>query len=525
MLISGTWILRDPFYGSETVEGFMTDNIDEPNISTFSTVSSFGDVNTWNGIKAERDPDTNLPLSIYYYRGNIAEIVGSYSFSPNYWGEDTVYNYDRISFGNNVVDIPENVYRFITTLGFQESKPPYLLEFWTPVGATKYPYKTAVQIEELPTPYLRGYEFIGWEYSRLGSRNFAEVGDVLLQNTKLYAKFNKIETPPEVVDVSATTPFFHTYNAFMIKKSVLDRIWNEGLKKFSLNEIVFGEDTLNYIQNVSISPFTRKNLTDVGATFVEATPYSLLWNISLTGDTLHSFTHDCKNTFDVCSFTIEEHNKDFRDYSPYSTYELYLPYYGYVNLNINNIINKHVIVKICVDYYSGNCTYYLYADDEFVYSCSCNLYLKLPIVRTNASEVVHSVLNQTSKIILAGVARLPLLSRGSELTQAIMAANSYQLATNGLAGIFDTLGGADVSSSTPEGFDKIYMPNIPYIRITRANVELYDSVYYGKPCFDSLPLSVLNGYAEIGDIHLENINATQEELDEIVSLLKSGVIF
>ena len=524
MLISGTWVLRDP-YNPTISEGFLNSDIDEPNISTFSTISSFGDVKTWNGIAVDRDAEYDLPYSLYYYRGNVREIVGSYDFGTRYWGEDDVFNYDRISFGNDVVDIPDSVYNFITSMGFQESKPPYILEFWTPDGATKYPYKTVTQIENLPKPYLQGHNFIGWEYGRLGSGNFAKIGDVILRNTKLYAKFEQLFSPPSVDNSPTTTPFFKTYNAFIIKKSDLDVIWDEGLDTPTLSEIIFGEDTLNYIQNVSVSPFTRKNLLDAGARMIVATPYSLIWKFVLVHASFWSFTHNCPNTFDVCNFKIEEEYKDFRDYSPYSLYELYLPYYGYVKMDIDNIMNKMVNVKISIDYFSGDCTYYLYANEEFVNSWSCNLYLKYPIVRTNVAENVHAMLSNVAKIGTGALARLPALAAGNEMTQALLSASSYHQLTSGLIGVFDTASKTNVEYSAPDGFDKVYMPNVPYLRITKAKTRLYDKEYYGRPCFHSYSLNFLTGYTEVGDIHLENINATQEELDEIVSLLKSGVIF
>ena len=48
--------------------------------------------------------------------------------------------------------------------------------------------------------------------------------------------------------------------------------------------------------------------------------------------------------------------------------------------------------------------------------------------------------------------------------------------------------------------------------------------YNGYPSLSYQSFSALNGYAEIQQVQLTNINATANELDEIQSMLKSGVI-
>ena len=45
----------------------------------------------------------------------------------------------------------------------------------------------------------------------------------------------------------------------------------------------------------------------------------------------------------------------------------------------------------------------------------------------------------------------------------------------------------------------------------------------GFPLNVSLPVSACSGYTEIEDIDLTGINATQDEIDELRSILTSGV--
>ena len=50
--------------------------------------------------------------------------------------------------------------------------------------------------------------------------------------------------------------------------------------------------------------------------------------------------------------------------------------------------------------------------------------------------------------------------------------------------------------------------------------------YFGRPLLQTKVLSTMQGYTEVGEIHLEDLgNATLTERQEIENLLKSGVIF
>ena len=55
----------------------------------------------------------------------------------------------------------------------------------------------------------------------------------------------------------------------------------------------------------------------------------------------------------------------------------------------------------------------------------------------------------------------------------------------------------------------------------------YDADYFkmkGRPLYETRKVSTLSGFTQIGDIHLENIKAFQNEKDELYDLLKSGII-
>ena len=67
----------------------------------------------------------------------------------------------------------------------------------------------------------------------------------------------------------------------------------------------------------------------------------------------------------------------------------------------------------------------------------------------------------------------------------------------------------------------------PYVILSRPSQSVPKEYgnHYGYPSNIYANLRTLKGYTEIGEIHLDNILATDEEISELDSILKGGVIF
>ena len=67
----------------------------------------------------------------------------------------------------------------------------------------------------------------------------------------------------------------------------------------------------------------------------------------------------------------------------------------------------------------------------------------------------------------------------------------------------------------------------PYITLIRAEQSLPTNYQEqrGFPCNVYMPFAELHGYSEIESVQLKDISATDMEKDEIMQLLRSGVIF
>ena len=66
----------------------------------------------------------------------------------------------------------------------------------------------------------------------------------------------------------------------------------------------------------------------------------------------------------------------------------------------------------------------------------------------------------------------------------------------------------------------------PYLIITRPKPAEanYFNEFYGRPSNKTVKLSSCSGFTRVKDVHIERINATDDELSNIENLLKEGVI-
>ena len=203
------------------------------------------------------------------------------------------------------------------------------------------------------------------------------------------------------------------------------------------------------------------------------------------------------------------------DYAPYTKVQLFLPFIGVVNLDTNEVMNSTLNVTYRVDVLTGACLAQISVSRSdygaVMYTFSGNCAVQLPISGGNYSSIIANTIGIGASIgatLATGGAMAPVLVAGaaSAVTNShLSVAHSGSIGANAGA-----LGG-----------------KIPYLIITRPkpyNANNYNN-YYGYPSNLAIKLSSCSGYTRVKDIHLEHISrATDDELNEIESLLKTGVI-
>ena len=212
------------------------------------------------------------------------------------------------------------------------------------------------------------------------------------------------------------------------------------------------------------------------------------------------------------SINIEEYFGAYLDYSPYTRAELYLPYVGTHPINVDDIMGKTVTVKYHVDILSGACVAYVKCGESVLYTFSGACASNIPVTGNSWTNVINGALN------IAGSIGSMIATHGATAPQALgtivnTAANSLKPSIERSGAISGTAGLLNIQ--------------IPYIIITRPRQSVPTNLQHftGFPSNITVNLSTLRGYTEIDKIHIENVRATSEELDELERILKEGVIF
>ena len=211
--------------------------------------------------------------------------------------------------------------------------------------------------------------------------------------------------------------------------------------------------------------------------------------------------------FDCGDFKIEEFYKAYLDYAPYTKVSIFLPYIGDQQLNTDEVMNKNLNVKYRFDLATGDCIAFISVDGTVLYSFSGNCATRLPLSASNYAGLIPSI---TAAVVGAGsmAAGVPALGAASALAVTSMKQDIRHSGNlSGSAGLMGI--------------------QTPYLIITRPRQvnPLEQNSFTGYPSFITESLGGLSGYTEVESCHLEHIPCTDEELKEIETLLKEGVLF
>lgn len=214
---------------------------------------------------------------------------------------------------------------------------------------------------------------------------------------------------------------------------------------------------------------------------------------------------------DCGSISVNEYWGSYLDYSPYTEISIYLPYIGIRPLNVDDVMGKTLAVKYHIDILSGSCCAYIKCSDTVLYSYVGNCATSVPITGNDWTNAINGALTVASSIgtaVLTGGATAP--------------AAAGTVAANIVNNIKPTV----ERSGSMSGSGGLMGVQTPYLILTRPRQALPagQNAFTGYPVYISSLLSDVSGYTEIDKIHLENVPATGDEISEIETLLKSGVI-
>lgn len=244
-------------------------------------------------------------------------------------------------------------------------------------------------------------------------------------------------------------------------------------------------------------------------------------------------------------FKITNVYNNFLDYAPYTKMYLFLPYIGYIDLDVNLIKRNigtgevYLSVNYAVDFDTGKCTAYILGaraintDNTLISPLLIDMKegvigFDIPIGRTNASEIAKGYV--TTGLSAIGGAIATALTGGYALPLAVstFASSSVSLINSSQQhvqkGTIGTIKNAFCTTQKP--FIIVERPQPINISKDSNNNNVYAiASLKGKPCGLKTRLSVISGFTKVESVHLENFtNATEDELQEIETLLKTGVV-
>ena len=237
--------------------------------------------------------------------------------------------------------------------------------------------------------------------------------------------------------------------------------------------------------------------------------------------------------YKICEFYVNTYvgwGDDYAKYEPYSTYELYLPYYGYIELKSSDIMNSLISVYYSFDWANGSAKINIVntTKNYVIKSLNANVGIKVSVNRTNNQELNDEKTQLAIKSAISGIASVASIGVGA------VSKNPYLIAS-GVTGIASTA--VDVASKLPMMHERAYVSNnsgldglygcqqcrLKVTRFVKREPSNYSS-YYGRPLLQTIKLNQLVGFTTIKEIHLDDVDATKIEKDDLLNKLINGII-
>ena len=227
------------------------------------------------------------------------------------------------------------------------------------------------------------------------------------------------------------------------------------------------------------------------------------------------------------------------DYKAMHIY-LYLAYIGFVELDINKYLNKWLKIIYMVDIHSGECEVSLLADGLLMDTYSGQIGIKQPITYNDLATYFQSQITALRNGVMSVVGG-PIAGAGTG-AQIGSSGGPYGMLAGAVTGasIGQTVGMANgmwqgwkVRHTKPPLFSKggysseigANMPQYCFLVFMYNDVEIPENLQllYGKPSNKSGNIGSFSGFLSTNYAKIQIPTATDDEKNEIASLLNSGI--
>lgn len=222
-------------------------------------------------------------------------------------------------------------------------------------------------------------------------------------------------------------------------------------------------------------------------------------------------------TVQTSGLVVPHKYNSYLDYAPYTRAEIFLPFIGFQPLNINDIMGKSVDVVYNIDLLSGICTAIVHANGQSLYSYSGNMAMFLPLSAGNWARMLTPIFGMVGGIATMGAGIGGVMSGAPLLTSTSMAVRGAESIGNLDGNSVSRSGGISGNA----GIMGDYQPFIVVTRPINDKPETYNN-NLGQTYNKSAQLGTLTGFTVVEEAHIEGMNATDAEKQEIERLLKEG---
>lgn len=229
----------------------------------------------------------------------------------------------------------------------------------------------------------------------------------------------------------------------------------------------------------------------------------------------------------IATFFIAKPFDNFLSYAPYTKISLSVPFFEPIELEPRYVYNKTCYIYMSVDLASGHATIYVTdgsISSRIIATKSAQLGIVVPLGKTNEQEQQRNNILQGINLVGSIGGLVYGASSGNGLAIAGGLALATRTATTLIQNNVDAIRGYTGMQGNRDG---LCVDKKVYLIIEKPQIiSEPDASLVGKPCMKTLNLSTLTGFNKISEIHFNPMerNIYQDEIQEIVSLLKEGVI-
>lgn len=308
---------------------------------------------------------------------------------------------------------------------------------------------------------------------------------------------------PDLPSISAAdTGFISLYVPSATQlKALAEYMWDNVLFDISAFKKLFA-DPMDAVIGLSIVPYA---VPTSGA--VNVAVGNIPTGISMNKASGQFFALDCG------SVSLKEYFGSYLDYAPYTSVMIFLPFIGYRELRIDECIaadpGMSIHVKYHLDILSGSCVAMVKCGRSMMYQFQGHCSVEIPFTGVEYGNMVKSAVDGATAIgNIATESGNPVNNVGSLVSSVMTCKPNVER-----SGAIGSSGGLMAGKQ-------------PYLIITRPRQckPENQNKYLGYPAFITESISGLSGYTSFEAVRLNNIKCNDEEMEEIMTLLKEGVI-